>query len=71
MDASEDLARILADWHERRDRGEAPDPSDVVAAHPEHEGELRERFKVIELLESHVPAQGAGSPAHRRVPHRP
>ena len=42
MDRADEAARILADWIDAREHGEAPPPDDLLGAHPELADELRE-----------------------------
>jgi serine/threonine protein kinase/Flp pilus assembly protein TadD len=48
---SDFVEEILADWRERRDRGDYQDPEDVVRAHPDLEEGLRTRFRALDVLE--------------------
>ena len=42
MRASEDrVAEVLAAWHEAKERGEAREPDDVIASHPQIADDLR------------------------------
>jgi serine/threonine protein kinase/tetratricopeptide (TPR) repeat protein len=52
------VAEILADWRDRRDRGEAPSPEEIVAAHPDLSDALREQFATQTLLDA-VPGRVA------------
>ena len=51
MPDADRLAEILGDWYERRDRGEAVDPQDVIDAHPDLADALRARFAALHLVD--------------------
>jgi hypothetical protein len=51
MDSKERLADILGEWYERRDRGEAIDPEDVIEAHPDLAEGLRARFAALDFVD--------------------
>jgi len=43
---------ILLDWRERVERGEAVDPEEIVARHPDLERELRSRFQALAVFDA-------------------
>lgn len=45
------IGEIVAAWRDRRDRGEAEDPEQVIAAHPPLAEELRRAFGALALLD--------------------
>ena len=51
MNRSEQIAHILADWHERRERGDSVAPDEVVRRNPEFARELQNRFAAIEAVD--------------------
>ncbi|MCK6460612.1 MAG: protein kinase, partial [Planctomycetes bacterium] len=57
--ADERLAEILGQWRDRRDRGEAVDPEELIREHPDLADALRARFRAIAELERHL---GAAEP---------
>ncbi|MHC4974701.1 MAG: serine/threonine-protein kinase, partial [Planctomycetota bacterium] len=48
---AEHLDEILAEWQEARERGEPPDPDEVIAAHPDLAEQLRARFAALPLVD--------------------
>lgn len=48
--ASERVNLLIADFLERRERGESVDPAAFLAAHPEHANELKSFFAGIDIL---------------------
>ncbi len=64
---SELVEEILADWRERRDRGDHQDPEDVIRAHPDLEEGLRARFRALDVLELTL---AYGPDAARTLPRR-
>ena len=57
---------ILADWLERRDRGDTIPPQTVIAAHPECASELRARFAALEFVDMAL-ARGARASEPSRI----
>ena len=51
MESEERILKILGAWQEAQDGGEATDPEEVIAAHPDLAVELRARFDVVHMLE--------------------
>ncbi len=64
MTDEERIARILAEWQEDRERGDADDPEQVIADHPGIADVLRERFAAIRSLQAFFAGEGhaAGAP---------
>jgi serine/threonine protein kinase/tetratricopeptide (TPR) repeat protein len=68
MPDAERLAEILGDWHERRERGEAVTPSEVIRLHPDLADSLRAHFEAMEVFdEAFGPPPPASSGAPRRI----
>ena len=63
MTRDEKLATIVARWRMQNEHGEAQDPDEVIAAHPELSGALRERFAVIGALDQAVTEELAAIPS--------
>jgi len=61
----ERAADVLADWYERRERGEAIDPKDVVREHPEFAAALEAHFAaqaIFDQLAGRTPTESADAP---------
>ncbi|MHC4453020.1 MAG: protein kinase domain-containing protein, partial [Planctomycetota bacterium] len=54
MDSRDRIADIIAELHERRERGERIDPEQVIHAHPDLEDALRSHFEFANLLDDAV-----------------
>ena len=44
MTIEDRIAVILGEWHLHSEKGEAPDPAEVIAAHPDLADALQEHF---------------------------
>jgi serine/threonine protein kinase/Tfp pilus assembly protein PilF len=53
---SEQLEKILQDWHERHARGEEVDIEGIAAAHPRIAADFRRRVAAIRIMEEALPA---------------
>ena len=62
MDRHERVAEILGEWQDRRDRGEAVTPEEVVAAHPDLAPELKSQFAFLGAIEGAPGAEAPGTP---------
>ena len=51
MTRSRDADRILSEWFDAYERGEAPSPDELLRAHPELEDELRDGLAAFGVLE--------------------
>jgi tetratricopeptide (TPR) repeat protein len=53
---SERVDQLIAEWLDRRERGDAPSEEELAAAHPELADELRARLHAERLLDRHLGA---------------
>jgi len=68
MTRDDDLASLLAEWRERRDRGEEPDPEELCRDRPELADALRSHLGALRLVDhafARAPEPPEGAP--RRI----
>ncbi|MHC5012426.1 MAG: hypothetical protein ACYTG6_16025, partial [Planctomycetota bacterium] len=70
MSDEDRITSILGDWQERCDCGEAVDPKDVIAEHPDLADQLRAKFEALAPLDATRAgeARSASPPRLRELP---
>src|SRR2546428_199871 len=62
MSDDDRIAEILCDWLERKDRGEAVDPAEIVRRHPDVADSLSARFAALDAVDRTLARDGAARP---------